>query len=842
MRISSGAFPFAGKGPRKIDSLLRVLHKPLLHTLLAATVLLVGACNSTKWVPPGERLLVKNTVTIPSGTLDADELQSIIKQKPNKRVLGRPMYLYLYNLRNPEKVARKRALKDSLCAVENDKRKLLGKDPRTCDRSSRGRSGEAPVILDSNLLARTSQQFALYAFKEGFFEVQVSDTVHLDRPKWPFGGWSGRPFKKPKAAVEYRITPGRPWVYCVVDYHVDDPLMAAIVQEEWDQCMVKPGERFDDDLIEAERTRITDLLRRRGYLWFTRDMVLFDADTSAGDHEVDMRMSLERPLNIGQRGLRGTPEGTPYYLENVVIDATRRTKANAGAVPDTLRYNGYTFLYLGRRPEFRPKALLGPVFLRPGYQFNQLDADRTFRRLTNLRVFDRVEITYDTAGVGRKGYANCRIGLLPSKRQGFSIEGFGTNRGGFLGTSVNFNYRHKNLFRTMASIQASLTLGLEAQQSLSTNSASEDASTAIGRDALFNTVEIGPEVKVGFPMRIGSARSGGGRFVINTLYNYQRRPDYTRTLVKGAIGVEVNSTATQVVGFYLPEVNVIRIPRRSNSFIDFLENTNDPVLSDSYTDHLIINIPRVTYTLNTAAEKKQRNSIFDRINFEWAGTVLRWIQGGNNLRTESSSGERYHTLFDVRYAEYLKLENDLRFYHTIHDRSSLAFRLALGVAKPFGNQTVMPFETSFFSGGANGMRAWRARSLGPGSYNSITNSFDRIGEARIEGNIEYRFKVFGYLEGALFSDFGNIWLLQDNPAKPGSQFKGDSFISEIAVGTGLGARLNFDFFLVRFDLGVQTKDPSLPAGQRWIYESKDPGLETRFGQKLNFNLGIGYPF
>ena len=842
MRISSGAFPFAGKGPRKIDSLLQVLHKPLFHTVLAASVVMVGACNSTKWVPPGERLLVKNTITIPSGTLDANELQGIIKQKPNKRVLGRPLYLYLYNLRNPEKVARKRARKDSLCALENDQRKLLGKEPRTCDRSSRGRNGEAPVILDSNLLARTSQQFALYAFKEGFFEARVSDTVHLDHPKWPFGGWSGRLFRKPKAAVDYRVTPGRPWVYCVVDYHVDDPQMAAIVQEEWAQSGVKAGERFDDDVIEAERTRITDQLRRRGYLWFSRDMVLFDADTSAGDHEVDMRMSLERPLNVGQRGLRGTPEGTPYFMENVVIDATRRTKANAGVVPDTLRYNGYTFLYLGHRPEFRPKALLGPVFLRPGYQFNQLDADRTFRRLTNLRVFDRVEITYDTVGVGRKGYANCRIGLLPSKRQGFSIEGFGTNRGGFLGTSINFNYRHKNLFRTMASIQGSLTLGLEAQQSLSANSSSEDASTAIGRDALFNTLEIGPEVKVGFPMRIGSARSGGGRFVINTLYNYQRRPDYTRTLVKGAIGVEVNSTATQVFSVYLPEVNVIRIPRRSDGFIDFLQNTNDPILSDSYTDHLIINIPRITYTLNTAAEKKQRNSVFDRINFEWAGTVLRWIQGGQKLRTEPSTGEQFHTLFDVRYAEYVKLENDLRFYHTIHDRSSLAFRLALGVAKPFGNQTAMPFETSFFSGGANGMRAWRARSLGPGSFSSATNSFDRIGEARIEGNIEYRFKVFGYLEGALFTDFGNIWLLQDNPAKPGSEFKGDSFISEIAVGTGLGARLNFDFFLVRFDLGLQTKDPSLPGGQRWIYESKGPGLETRFGQKLNFNLGIGYPF
>ena len=229
---------------------------------------------------------------------------------------------------------------------------------------------------------------------------------------------------------------------------------------------------------------------------------------------------------------------------------------------------------------------------------------------------------------------------------------------------------------------------------------------------------------------------------------------------------------------------------------------------------------------------------------ELAGTMLRLAQQVFNepLRDDSATSTRYHTFFNVRYAEYLKMDADYRFYRALHDRSSLAFRAAVGWAKPLINQNSMPFETSFFTGGANSNRAWRARSLGPGAYSSSVNNFDRIGEFRIEGNAEYRFKVFGYLEGALFTDVGNIWFLQNNPARPNGEWKADRFLSELAVGTGLGARLNFDFFLVRFDLGLQTKDPSLPAGQRWIFEPKDPANETAFGQKLNFNLGIGYPF
>ncbi len=823
------------------------MRKNTLHIALTCVGLVLAGCNATRWVPPGRRLLVHNVMTVDAGTLDPDQLQNIVKQKPNKRVFGRPLYLDIYNLRDPDKVVRNRAMKDSLCVIRNEQRKLEGKKLKACDRSTRGRNGEPPVILDSSLTQRSVQQLGLYAVKEGYFAAKVSDTTHYTRRRiWPFSGWGTHPFSKPKASVEYIVEAGRPWMICQVERHVDDPRMAGYVTEEWEKSLLKPGDRFDSDVIDAERTRIADQLKAEGYLFFTRDMVILDADTSAGDHQVDLLVRLERPLAMTQRGLTGTPEGTVYYLNDVIIDATRRTKANVTVPPDTVHYDGSTFLYLGKRPEFKPKALLGAVFLKPGERFNQRDADRSFRRLTNLRVFDRVDITYDTTGIGQRGYANCRIGLLPAKRQGIAVEGFGTNRGGFLGTSVNFNYRHKNLFRSMASLQTSLTVGLEAQQSLSNGSnPSEDASTAIGKDALFNTVELGPEASISFPRPFGGlfSKSSGSRLVVSTLYNYQRRPDYTRTLAKANIGVEFNPTPPWTAGIYPLEVNVIHIPRRSDAFAAFLDSADNAILADSYTDHMIVG-ERFFLALNTQKFPKQRNVHFLRITLEHAGHVfiavpVSWFAMDH---TDPLTGEQFKTIGDVRYAQFFKVDVDYRYYRTIHDRSSMAFRVTAGAGKPYGNLGVLPFETAFFSGGANGMRAWRSRTLGPGSYRSTTNHFDRIGEARFEANVEYRFKVFGYLEGALFSDVGNIWTLQPDPAKPGGEFKTDRFLGQIAVGTGLGARLNFDFFIVRFDLGLQTKDPGLPEGQRWIFQKKDPELVTAFGQKLNFNLGIGYPF
>lgn len=823
--------------------------------MVSFVLLALTACDPTKYVPQGEYLLRADRVVVDERSVDPAELKAIAKQRPNKRILGVPFYLHLYNLRNPDRVLAKRAKRDSLCREENEVRKARGKTLRTCDRSQRGRNGEAPVILDEDLLERSSEQMRLYMQKKGWFRATVSDTVHRRHTKL-FSDERGRPFDQPKVDVEYQVVAGPVYHYRNIRFVVDDPTIQKHVQDNWTNSLIKKGDRFDADVLDAERSRINEHLREIGYLFFNRELIQYDADTTVGDHQADIVLRLERAYAKRDRGLRGTPEGTVYSLNDVSISTQGSFRRSRAIAPDTLVSSGYTFLY-NEELGYRPNALLSGIFLQPDQRFRQSNADRTYRRLTALRVFDRVEIAYDTSGIGRKGLANARIDLMPGKEQSMSLEGFATNRGGFLGTSVSAGYRHRNLFRGMGSLQAQLVLGLEAQQSFTgQGSSTTDGSLGqVQRDGLFNTIDIGPEITLLFPQfllpvkRERFARSSAPRTAINLAYNYQRRPDFGRTLAKMSYGYEWNDTRTRTWGFFPMEINVIKIPQRSDAFIAYLQQANDPVLTDSYTDHLIAGM-RGVFTFNTQSSARQRNVFFARVVPEWAGFPLFVPLQALGRETQDTTGTRFYTVAGIRYAEFVKLDTDLRWRRILHEKSSLAFRIAAGAGLPYGNLKVLPFESSFFVGGANGLRAWRARSLGPGSYSAPLLAFDRIGELRLEGNAEYRFKLIGFLEGALFADIGNIWNWQEDPRKPGSGISTD-LLSELAVGTGVGARLNFDFFIVRFDLGMQTKDPSLPKGERWLFEPKDrytqqieelTGVPGVYRTQFNFNLGIGYPF
>ncbi|HEY0979097.1 MAG TPA: BamA/TamA family outer membrane protein [Flavobacteriales bacterium] len=847
--------------------------------ILLAVVLSLSACSSTKRVPEGHYLLTRTPIVSDAADLSNSELLSIVKQKPNKRVLGVPLYLYLYNMADPVKTARKKNLSDSLCAVENIerekrvaerniKREARGKkpkefSPKECPKTRRvwwrEDVGEAPVLLDSALTHRTLAQLELYLLKEGYFEAEVSDTIMLSR-NITVDAQGDTTVRNPKAVVEYRIKAGYPYTLCTWNWRVNDPRMDSLMTANKEASLLKAGMRFDSDVLDLERTRITTLMRQQGYLFFTRDLVIYDADTAAGDHEIDLLMRLEHPMARAERGLRGTPEGTVYRIEDIRVDISGKPTQTAVAPVDTLQYNGSWLFYRGKHPIYRPRALFNQVRLRSGTTYSQTTMDRTYRRLNNLRIFDRVDITFDTLNTAAKDLADVRINLLPSKRQNFSTEGFGTNRGGFLGTAVSFSYRHKNLLRSLGSISTQMTLGFEAQQSFSDRSNTDVANTDVSRGVLFNTLEFGPEVTLRFPRFLlpipfvdpdSWVKSWNQRTTVTALYNYQRRPDYTRSLAKISFGYEWNKGRTRTFGLFPVDFNLIRIPTLSDAFLDFIRTSNDAVLRDSYTDHVITGA-RASYTWNTQqAGTTQRNLFYWRPSIQTSGHLMRLLNRMTDQAQETdTAGNSYYTMAGVRFAQFVKVEQDFRYYRTIHSRSSMVFRAAAGVGVPFGNLDVLPFESSFFGGGANGMRAWRARSLGPGSYRAPLLAFDRIGEIRMEGNAEYRFKLIGYVEGALFADVGNIWMLKENPAKPGSGFEWQDFYSELAVGTGLGLRLNFDFFLVRFDLGLQTKDPALRPGERWIFQPKDRfaedfaanGVEATYRPQFNFNLGIGYPF
>ena len=808
-------------------------------------MMLLAGCDPTRRLAADEVLLKRNKVRTERGTVAASELEPIIKQKPNKRVLAFPFYLQVHNVPNPAKVAVRRARKDARMDRKNAKREARGKAPlpykRTRAEWLRETVGEPPTILDASLTERSREQMRLYMVKEGYFHADVSDTVQLIERNW-----YRRKFNRPKARVTYTVTAGTPYRLRTIKIKVDDAYIRSKVEVAWDQTLLKPGDRFDGDIVDKERGRITELLRGEGYLFFNRELIQYDADTTVGDHQMDLTLSFERPVARKDRGLAGTPEGTVYDIRNVDISTFKQTRGGATLVADTLRESGYTFHYQDRL-RYRTKALLHPIFIHPGDRFDQDASSRTYRRLTSLNVFDRVDISYDTTATGQRGKADAHITLLPSKQQSITTEGFATNRGGAFGTSLNVGYRHRNVLRTLGSLQMQVSLGLEAQQRITGDGSTQESTGDVRALTVFNTVSIGPELTFSFPRPFAGlfSKSSSSKLLLSALYNYQRRPDYTRDLGKLSVGVQWQESSSNTIGIYPLEVNVIRIPLISAGFRDYLEQANNPVLLNSYTDHLITST-RLTLNHSTPGGEKRRDNYFLRASLECAWPVL-W---GISEEVPDTTGKHYYTVAGVRYAEYVKADVDMRWRRVLHERSSLAFRVAAGAALPYGNLGVLPFESSFFVGGANGLRAWRARSIGPGSYNAPLAAYDRIGELKLEGNAEYRFKLIGFLEGALFADVGNIWNFREDPQQPGATISSD-FLSELAVGTGVGARFNFDFFIVRFDLGLQTKDPSLPPGERWLFQPKDryeasvteaTGSVFTYKPEVNFNLGIGYPF
>ena len=809
-----------------------------------AIVLLTG-CDPTRRLTEDQALLKRNKVRIEGeSAVTAADLQAIIKQKPNKRVLAIPFYLQMHNLPDPARMQVWQERKDARIDRANLRRKAKGKDTlayrRTRARWLRESVGEPPAVLDSMLTRRSREQMKLFLTKEGYFHAQVSDTViHQHRTWW------GRKLHRPKATVIYQATPGAPYRIRNSHFTVDDQRLHELVQAEWAGTLLRAGDRFDGDRLDLERTRVTDGVRGNGYLFFTSDLIQYNADTTVGGNQVDLVLMIQRPGPPFERSLTGTAEGTPFDIRDVIVSNFRPVRGSIAPV-DTVREAGTIFLYQDRM-RFKPKALLHPIFLHPGHRFDPEKSARTHRRLMSTGVFDRVEIRYDTIGTGRSGLADARITLLPGKQQSVSTEGFVTNRGGALGTSLNLGYRHRNVFRTLGSLQAQVSVGFEAQQRIS-GSGSEQTTGNVGALAVFNTLSIGPEVTFSFPRPFAGlfSKSSGSMLLINGLFNFQQRPDYTRDLAKLSIGLQWQESRANTFGIYPLELNTIKIPRISPGFRSYLEQSRNPVLLNSYTDHLIASL-RFSFVHSTPDAAKARDAFYLRAVAEWGWHPLLLLMA---KPAADSTGSEFQTVAGVRYAEYIKLDLDMRWRRMLHDRSSVAFRVAGGAANPYGTLGVLPFESSYFVGGANGLRAWRARSVGPGSFNEPLVAYDRIGEMRLEGNAEYRFKLIGFLEGALFADVGNIWNLRSNDKQPGAVISSE-FLSELAVGTGAGARFNFDFFIVRLDVGLQTKDPSLPKGERWLFQPKDEheanlsqllGQPFRYRPEVNFNLGIGYPF
>jgi hypothetical protein len=774
------------------------------------------SCGSTRRLDEGQHLVHKNKFSSKSITgVQKNDLENLAVQKPNKRILGFRFHLFVHNLANTKRGSEKRFNRQLMDVV-----------------------GEAPVVMDSLKMLQTNDRISRFLAQKGYFNSTVSNRI---RPVW---------YNKKKLKIYYEIEANRPYYINNFFTICQDKKLDVIIEERLsNRSLVKEGDILNLEILDRERDRLTDELRIRGYYDFNKEFISFEVDSTLGGNRADVIMQIRSPRPLPGDTL---PEHKRYRVRNITVYTDYRINADTAAF-NRMNYEDITFAFQDV-VSVKPKIISQSIFIRENEMYNIRRVEDTYKRLTALKIFSSVNIQF----VKEEGsnILDCIILLSPAKVQTFSVESRGTNRGGFLGTALNFTYRNRNTFRGAEMLEISMNGGLESQPTLTEDRIDEDS--RLINDFYFNTIEFGPEVSLFFPKfffpispdRV--SRTANPRTVFTASYNLQQRPDFIRNLSRISMRYQWNESITKQHFINPIEVSVISV-EKSSLFRKRLEDFNDLFLLTSFQDHMIVS-SRYTFLYNNQVLTKATDVFYYRGNIEFSGNILRAI---NNLLDSPQDDIGSYQILGIRYAQFIKTDHEFRYRKILNDKSSAVYRIAAGVAVPLSNLGVLPFEKGFFVGGANGLRAWRPRTIGPGAYfdNDPRLRFDKIGDIKFESNVEYRFKLIKMLEGAFFVDAGNVWLMREDDIREGGVFKAETFLSEIAIGGGVGARLDFNFFLIRFDFAMQLKDPSLTPGERWVYQPKDnynsfiaeynAANQTSYSNyrpRINLNLGIGYPF
>lgn len=786
------------------------------------------SCNPHKQLTEGQYLLEKSEINYNhdskedkadfSKKIDLDDVEEIKKQRPNNKLLG----FYKFHLRVYTFGSKK----------ENKFRQWIK------------RIGEPPVILDTTLVTQSTEQMQLFLKKKGYFEASASDSI-VYKVKT---NWNGKKIKKQKASVYHNLTPKKPWEVKQIGYAIFDDSLRPVIRDYSKNLSIKRGSNYDEYNLSDEREKMDKFMKNRGYYNFGRQYIEYKVDTHLGNHKVNYQINIKNSTEK-----RKTATGTDtliqtnhqkFYIKQIIVKSAGNEAIIAAE--DTLKFKGYDFVnYAGN--VIRPKVIARSIFFDKGDLYRLKNIEYTYSRLSALGVFSTINIEVNPDPANPNGTDLIAIITLSmSPRYSISFETEGTNRGGNLGVNSRVNFTNKNTFKGAEALNIGVFGGLEAQQT--NNDLFEDQTEQINEALPFNTLEYGADVTLKVPdLLIPKFRSiipnySNPSTEIGTAYNYQYRGSFDRDVFN--ISYRYNWFLSRRHGFvYSPlDLSFVRI-QKDTAFENRLRATGNSLLINSYQDHLIA-ATNLEYTF-TNQVSDDRNYVFFKAEIESAGNILHTLD--NLIGTTADPAEGYYSKFGIRYAQYVKLESDLRLHNVLTKNTNIIYRLYGGLGIPLTNLNVLPFEKSFFGGGANTNRAWVARTLGPGGLPAVDslNTIDRIGEAILEGNIEYRFDIVDGLEGAFFADLGNVWLREKDPLRPNAEFNVNRFYKELAIGIGTGLRIDLDFFIIRGDFGFKGRDPSLAVGERWFWEPKsnfESWNNRKYRYGINFNLGIGYPF
>jgi hypothetical protein len=802
-------------------------------TMLFAAICMVWlftiGCSPVRRLNDGEYLLHKNKIVGNNSTVSDAILLAYVKQKPNRKILNLwRFHLQVYNLVNVKRAQDRYNAKLEKRALKNNKRKAAGKKPLSDEPVSFSNwlleIGEAPVVVDTFQINRSAVQLQLYLRNHGHFNALVNDSVVFNS-------------ERKRADVFYLINAQKPYTIENIEYIIDDQTIREIFMRNWAQSLVRKGNIFDSDILEKERDRITNLLKNEGYFAFVKNYIKYSADTTIGERKINLQLQIENPAKEVSGFIDSTIESKHirYKINNIYITSDYNLRPDSAVDADTLYFDNVHYIS-SNGLKFKPRAIKPSVSIKQGDLYSKEDIEQTYRRIAELNAFKFINLNFQPVGNDSTNLLDLNIRLSPRKRQSFTFETQGTNTAGNFGVAMNLIYQNRNLMKGLELFEMRLTGALEVQRILG-NIENEDG--AVASFLPFNTILLGPEVSLVLPKipKVFYFLGPNNRKTrIATYFNYQQRPDYFRSIFTSIYGFSANKNRRINLAFNPAEINFVNV-NLSPSFESLLKNSNNLFLKNSFKSQFI-SAGKFTRTYNSQVVGATKAFNFLQWNFESAGLLLnasRSFFKTPGVENAGTPDEKY-IVFGIPYSQYIKFDSDYRYFRYFSNSRSLGFRAITGLGIPYGNSTVMPFEKSFFVGGANSIRAWIARSLGPGGFRDTTGiRIDQIGDIKLEWNLEYRQKLYGVFEGAMFIDAGNVWLRKKDSQRELAEFEFNRFYKEIAIGAGMGLRLNFDYFIIRLDAAHPLREPGYPLNERWSF--------NRLALKnVNFNFGIGYPF
>lgn len=768
----------------------------------------VSACGPSRLTLEGNRLK-KNVITADSRKVETGSLSGYLQQTPNKRFLGLNLYTWIY------------------------KQSYKGKE-RKYKKWFRDKFGQQPVMVDQGRVDASARDMKLYLNNLGYFESNVDTRIEV--------------IKNKKARVHYSVLAGQPYVFRDISSTIDDDTIARMIEHRKQETLLKSGDNFNAYSLDEERTRITEMLKNNGYYAFSKDFIRYEIDSSLNSHQMDVVMHVDNNRRIASGTVDSIIEfpHIRYRINQVFIEPHFDPLDTDGSKMDTLLYHQlrrktadtmetYTFLYRDKL-KIRPGAIAQSVFFNTDEFYKQRDVTQTnsqlsrmpFNRLVNI-YFSETTPESDGDSLSQQGLLDTFIQITNAPVNSFSIETDVTNRAGNPGMAGSLMVQNKNLFHGAEVFRIRLHGAIELQRSAEKEQA---------KFLFFNTIEAGVIGSLHIPrflVPFNQARFSKyfrPQTSFSLSYTYQLQPDYIRHMSNGSFGYNWEPNREKHHDLYPVEVTSIGIlPDDSSDFYKYVNETNDPWLKEQYSDHFILS-SRYNYIYSSQQFNKSIDFIYLNYQVETGGNLIKLF---SNLTDAPIDSLGRASIFNLPYAQYVRQEFDFRYYHYILSRNTLVLRGYIGLGIPYGNSSVMPYERAFPAGGSNDLRGWIFRRVGPGSFATDTIDFDRAGDIKLLGNIEYRFPIYKILKGAVFTDFGNIWLLNESEQFPGGEFRFNRFYEEIAVDAGIGLRLDFGFFIIRLDWASQIRDPFMSPGDRWI---TSPAMKSN----VVWNLGIGYPF